>query len=354
MAGSRAKAVNALAQEQQLMDMPRQRQWAEEDRATQTRINDITLQTRQLALDAQRRALESGPEEREITLDYPNFSIIGPKSAIAKLAGEVAAYPDQADGPEFQEYAASLGVSFKRSPSKAPKEAAPSQLGKLIAERDSLPEGDARRQLYDAAISKEATRSGMVIESDGKGGFTIRTNAEQGGGPTAITKKTQGDIEGKIITGSEQLARLKAISDEFKPEYQQLGTRWDALKTSLKSRAGMETTPEEKQLLTGFKKYQRKAIENINLYIKELTGAQMSEKEADRLRLAQPDPGENWWSGDDPITFKAKLDDTVRYARAAVARYEYYRSKGLGPDSIRAIINSGTAIPLDSLAANMD
>lgn len=225
------------------------------------------------------------------------------------------------------------------------------ELSRLIAERDTLSQGDPNRNIYDAKIQKEISSKGMVIESDGKGGFTIRTNADQT--VPAVTKKTQGEIEGKIISGKEQIARMTAIYNEFKPEYQEIGTRLKASWTGFKAKLGKDVPKEDASKLIEYKKFTRKAIENINLYIKELTGAQMSEKEADRLRLAQPDPGENWYQGDDPITFKAKMDDVLKMSRAAVARYEYYRSKGLSDNEIKGIINSDAAITLETIASGM-
>ncbi len=194
--------------------------------------------------------------------------------------------------------------------------------------------------------------SGMDIEVTPEG-TTIRTGVGRAGGD--VTRKTEGAIESKIIGGREQLARMQIIIDEFKPEYQEIGNRLAKTWTSIKAKFGRDVSPEDAAALTEFKKFQRKAIENINLYIKELTGAQMSEKEADRLRLAQPDPGENWWKGDDPITFKAKADDVMKYARAAVARYEYYRAKGLTHETIKNKIASGDIdINLDDLVKKMN
>ena len=195
-------------------------------------------------------------------------------------------------------------------------------------------------------ISKiAAPPKGMVIESDGAGGFTFRTGVPT----TGVTKKTQGMIEEKLLGGTEQFTRMQAIYDKFKPEYLEIGSRLKASWTSIKARLGKDVSKEDAKFLTEFKQFQRRAIENINLYIKELTGAQMSEKEASRLRLAQPDPGEKWWKGDDPITFKAKMDDVMKASRAAVARYEWYKAKGLGDAEIRALINSDTAVTLESL-----
>jgi hypothetical protein len=175
-----------------------------------------------------------------------------------------------------------------------------------------------------------------------------------GGGPGQdLTKKTQGTIQQKIMDGSEQIARMEIIAGEYKPEYQELGTRFKAAWTGLKAKLGQGVEEEDRQQLVDFKKFQRKAIENINLYIKELTGAQMSEKEADRLRLAQPDPGEKWYSGDDPITFKTKMDDVLKYAKAAVARYRWYQSKNLSDKEIKKLIETGTAKRLEDIAERL-
>ena len=190
-----------------------------------------------------------------------------------------------------------------------------------------------------------APPKGMVIESDGAGGFTMRTGVSTG---AKMTMKTKGTIESKLLGGKEQLKRMEMIQSAFKPEYQELGTRFAREWTGLKAWAGMDVSKEEKGKLTEFKGFQRKAIENINLYIKEITGAQMSEKEATRLRLSQPDPGEQWYQGDDPITFKAKMDDVIKFAGASVARYDKYRSEGLSDTDIKQLAKDDMLEPLEN------
>ena len=198
-------------------------------------------------------------------------------------------------------------------------------------------------------INKIATPpKGFVVESDGKGGFTIRYGTEK-----EMTAKTEGAIEEKIIGGKEQLARMQAIASEFKPEYQEIMFRLGAEWTGLKARLGQGVSKEDAISLMAFKKYQRKAIENINLYIHELTGAQMSAEEAKRLRLAPPDPGEKWYTGDDPITFKAKMDDVIRTTRIAIARYEYYLSKGFKHAEVKGMIARGEVESLDDILKEM-
>jgi hypothetical protein len=189
-------------------------------------------------------------------------------------------------------------------------------------------------------------KKGMKIY-DRDGNLIVDTSGD------GITPKSKGEIEGKIIGGKELLARIQSISSEFKPEFQEIGARLSNAWTGLRAKMGEGVSAEDSSKLTDYKKFQRKAIENINLYIKEITGAQMSQLEADRLRLAQPDPGEAWYKGDDPITFKAKLDDVQKFARAAVARYEYYRAQGLAPDKINKMIKDGSAESLDGIVSQM-
>jgi hypothetical protein len=165
----------------------------------------------------------------------------------------------------------------------------------------------------------------------------------QMGGDGDLTKKTIGAIEGKQLAYRESFTRMEAIAKEFKPEYQEVGSRFAAAWTGKKAKLGMSVSKKDKTFLTKYAAYKRKAISNINLYIKEITGAQMSEK-----------AGEKWYQGDDPVTFKAKMDDVLLYSRAAIARYDWYRAKGTLTDpEIRKLIAEDQAISLDDLVDRM-
>ena len=55
-----------------------------------------------------------------------------------------------------------------------------SSIGKLIAERDRLPQGDARRTIYDAAIGKEIAQSqGWQVTTDKDGNTVITVGGQQ-------------------------------------------------------------------------------------------------------------------------------------------------------------------------------
>jgi len=184
-------------------------------------------------------------------------------------------------------------------------------------------------QIAQAGGTLTPVPSGMKIESDGKGGFTLVTGDMAVGG-ASMTKPTRTDIEKKLIAANEGLVRLQGIRARFKPEYQEIPTRFGVAWTGLKARFGNRDVPQnERKLLTDFSAYKRDAIANINLYIKEITGAQMSEAEADRLRLAVPDPGEGIFGGDDPISFKSNMDSLFRDLEKSQARFRYYLENGI-------------------------
>ena len=194
-----------------------------------------------------------------------------------------------------------------------------------------------RADLAGQRISFEAGPDGVTRVSIGKG---------VDGSGAAMEKKTKGTIEDKLLGTRERLARLMDVGALFKAEYQEIGTRLHAAWASLKAKAGFGLPEEDKALLRGFADYRGTAIENINAYIKEITGVQMSEAEANHLRQGMPDPGEGVFDGDDPITFKAKVGSVMRAAIKARARYAYYLKQGITDVDAMARESPLTEVPL--------
>ena len=224
-----------------------------------------------------------------------------------------------------------------------------STLGRLTSEYNALPQGDPLRETYQAAIEKESTRSGEKITVNPDGTVTL----ERGGGAGGLTKPMETDIQKQMLGQGEHLMRLSQIANEFDPKYLEIGPRLEAKVASLKERLGGEPDPEAQALLYKYQSFRRKSIENINRYIKEVTGAQMSEAEANRLRLAEPDPGEGIWPKQSGTEFKANLNDTIRGSKLAVARYNYYLSQGLTEQTIKKMVKDQTAVSLDGTESLM-
>ncbi len=184
-------------------------------------------------------------------------------------------------------------------------------------------------------------QKGWEIEVDKDGNVSI----SQGGAPSQWGKKGRGNVEEKLFNAREGLARIQTIEDSYRPEFQQIGTRFQAAWAAGKEFLGFELDPEDKALVADYAVYKRNAIENINRYIKEITGAQMSEAEATRLRKGVPDPGDSWYTGDSPTEFNSKLKSQARQLRGAAARYQYALKNGwdMNPE------NLAKALPLDGV-----
>jgi len=205
------------------------------------------------------------------------------------------------------------------------------ELDKYIEKYNSLSANDPNKQFYLGAIKKKAESTGFIIEVDKEGNVKVTQ------GPITsetLTTMAKSKIQTGMISGSDALQRLDSIERMFKPEFQQLETRWSAMWSAGKEKLGYDLTPQEIERLEEYSEYRRRAINNLNLYIKEITGAQMSEKEADRLTKGMPDPGTGLIDGDSPTQFKAKLRGIVSEIRAALARYSYIMKHGLKVEDI--------------------
>jgi len=148
-------------------------------------------------------------------------------------------------------------------------------------------------------------------------------------GNVTLSRAGTTDVEKRRINAGEAMTRLTNIEAAYKPEYQTYGSAMAAGWSSLKAKAGVDLDPPQKQFLIDFVQYKRRSIENLNLTIKELTGAAMTEAEANRIRMTMPDPGTGLFDGDDPVTFKANLDDALATTKMAIARYNYMLTRGL-------------------------
>lgn len=149
------------------------------------------MKLRKTALELKAEALKQSGQSA-MSMDYPEFTISGRPESIYEVASAVAQYPDQAKGPEFMAYLAKKGVSVKGREQKVspygpealdfagkkaaieakykepkePKTEPKSNLAKLIAERDALPEWSPDRPTYDAAIKKDSEGTQNTITDD--------------------------------------------------------------------------------------------------------------------------------------------------------------------------------------------
>ena len=199
---------------------------------------------------------------------------------------------------------------------KTEKPATPSPLGRLMAERDALPPNDPRRADYNRVIAGTQSAGGVNVNVNPNNPIPL--------GKTAATKVDEG-----LLDTSKGIMTLSAIEAQFKPEYQNIAPRISAEWSAIKDKLGVGIDQKDKAFLTEFSAYKRNAINAMNQYIKEITGAAMSEMEAVRILSGMPKVGAGIFDGDSPTEFKAKMDDAMKQTKVALARYEYIKRNGI-------------------------
>jgi hypothetical protein len=185
--------------------------------------------------------------------------------------------------------------------------------------------------------SPEVTR---FDASTAKGGQRITVDPETGqvvfeqGALSPLQKKTAAQVEADIVNIDDSIARLDAISQGVDDRFLQVPGRLDALVAAGKEKFGIGITADDRRFLSDISEFKRDAIENINLEIKRITGAQMSEKEATRIRQGFPDPGEGLFDGDAPTVFRSKLAAVRRQLLATRIRRGLLLRQGINTDEM--------------------
>lgn len=181
--------------------------------------------------------------------------------------------------------------------------------------------------------------SGQRVNVTPEGGVTIESGrgvTGVSGGP-GLNKQGVNTVQKKQINAVEALDRLGQIQGSFKPEFLEIPTKIGVAWSGLRNRLGVKIGTQDRKQLKDFSKFKRDTLENINRTLNELSGAAVSPQEATRIRGSMPDVGDSIFSGDSPVSFKAKLDDAVGDMKRAVARYSYLQSRGFGGEPWKAV-----------------
>jgi hypothetical protein len=144
-------------------------------------------------------------------------------------------------------------------------------------------------------------------------------------------------VQQKAINASEIGSRVASMMKDFDPKFLQMGTKLSNWWSSGKAKINSDLLgDDEKRELNRFAVFQSRSIGNVNRLLNELSGAAVSPQEAERLKAEVPNPGTGWFDGDDPITFKSKMERIVTDTNAALARYRYYQAVGI-PNNLEEI-----------------
>lgn len=154
--------------------------------------------------------------------------------------------------------------------------------------------------------------------------YKIGTGTEVNVGFDPLGKATETKVQTEAIDVDRAIQRLDDIQEGFRPEYLKLPKQLAMKGLEFLEKLGGDLNEEQRDSLTAYTNFKFNASDNMNRYIKELTGAAMSELEANRLRKAIPDP-----ENDSPTVFKAKMDRSFTVLRRAGALYKRLLKKGI-------------------------
>lgn len=161
-------------------------------------------------------------------------------------------------------------------------------------------------------------------------------DAVDGPNQGAMGKTAQNQIEEKTLNNAAMLARLGDIGKRFDAKFLEIPTRLKMMGASWSAKAGEalggKLSTEQRSELSRFAQFRSASVNNLNTILKELSGAAVTPQEYERLKNDVPQAGTGIFDGDDPVSFKAKLDRAQQTARSAIARYNFMRSKGLNFD----------------------
>jgi len=141
---------------------------------------------------------------------------------------------------------------------------------------------------------------------------------------TSLEASVKGKEQTKVIGLADSAAKFAEIRETVKPEYLTIPGKIRLTTLDLQEKAGATLSKESRKELSDFSTWKRSSYDAMNRYIKEITGAQMSEKEADRIRKAIPDP-----SRDGPTEFMSKLEGAQAEIDATIRRRQYFLDQGI-------------------------
>lgn len=193
-----------------------------------------------------------------------------------------------------------------------------------------MPEEPLIETPFGAMSREEAQQLGgaMLLDPKYQAAGKAILDSLQGGG-SELSKPAATQLDERTISAASTLGRLQTIRQQFKPEFQQIPERLKLLGASWGAKFGGKIPPDMEKQLGDFAAFKATSYDNFNQLLKELSGTAVSAQELARQKIVQPNPGEGLFDGDDPVTFMAKINQGEKIAKAAVARMNFLRSRGV-------------------------
>lgn len=194
-----------------------------------------------------------------------------------------------------------------------------------------MPDGTTR-VVDDLTSIKGKRENAAIIASNGEpiGQLGREESGDPGSFGNRPTPSMTTNIQKEILETGGTIALLRSLEESTQSEFLTLGGRargrlgnlWDTLSPS--------TVPEsERQYLYDINSWAATSYTALNKYIHDITGAQLSQFEADRIRRAFPDPGDDVFMIGGPTPYRAKLAGVLLELNRANARRRYVLGAGI-------------------------
>ena len=151
-----------------------------------------------------------------------------------------------------------------------------------------------------------ATREIGEINSRIRKLFTVTGQSAEDLLTTGFTVSTLTDLQKKFVASDMALDRMLQAGQSFQPRFLRIGSKLaNFFRTQVDKFA--ELPEADARELAAYTTFKRDSAENMNLYIKQITGAQMAIQEAERLLKGIPNA-----ELDSPQEYQSKYIATVR------------------------------------------
>lgn len=163
----------------------------------------------------------------------------------------------------------------------------------------------------------------LVTNPDG----TMTFEQGTGLGPNSIQKTTANQLEKEIIGLQGNYAQALKMASSIDDSMLQLPTKVQQGWNALREKSGIDAlalSPDEQSSLGNYTKARQDAYRYFNDTIKEMSGASVTDGEAERQIKVIPNPDQ-----DGPTEYKAKVQGTLDFMENALARKQYALKNGV-------------------------
>ena len=189
---------------------------------------------------------------------------------------------------------------------------------RLQDERDSLV-AQLQQNPENGTIARRLAELQAKIDKD----ITLVGRTETDAEALGLAQPTINDLESSLLESGNVLLGLEAAGAGFNPAFLTIPGQLTAGLTNLAEKLTLPVPDEQKRFAIEYAAFAADSMDGLSRYIKEITGAQMSELEAERLRKGFPDV-----ERDGPSKFLAKYNATVARLQAVRRRAQFALETG--------------------------